>query len=754
MSSGKQKKTNRKNQGQAQPAKKQNSKPVKPQNVKPQPSSKPAPRRRGRRGYPQQKQEKIQNKVERGAGFVATDNQRDQKALGDRSTIMVDVNVDAQAVQSFFYGLISVALSLGFKNTEDQPIYAAYSARLQDFVAILKSGTPIVPAHLYYELLISASYTPKTVPFKTGTISTSWKGTDSITPVPYTSLRGYTYSMYVPSPTISGVWQVFVAPPTVSLEDSIPILAKMYNYLSSNWSHALRYVNKIELLPDYSTDISGFGSSSAYYGEGCSKSGAPYKSVEWETPVKAPLLSCISQFNPSDRRVARKLMVTGGDSVFVGGVGLLPDFDCDFYQTKMNPIFCFLDLDEVVVWLIEWYKALIDQALKTSNPVDPQGQPFSPYVPFSYSAQQFRIAVRQAVLGVFVQSQAISQTLTYTDDTRGFEPLRVGTNCFSAIRDQMTMPLLLVENLRMLLPRRLAQQNAPLSRSRNQQFYIPVWGIYKTLDREPYNVLCNLYTEGFNEVPLFNENIAITDPGIIDGSVNGNWLNLNSAVVSDIIFEWNQRIAILQTFSAPTGYLGGSARASLLIFTRYCFYEEVAIPLKKLTRFQQHIVPRQDIKKKKIVRTNSNKDVKKLVEEEDYYIPNGASLYSQFTSAYSSLPAFTETSRQILNYFITPTIAIDENFEPTIRQVRTANFQSHIIEYDAVPASEGLLTARGLKLVELAQKCAPGIASAGKADELMSVIQAMSDMDQGGFFGSLASFIFPEFAPVLNSIPF
>jgi len=59
-----------------------------------------------------------------------------------------------------------------------------------------------------------------------------------------------------------------------------------------------------------------------------------------------------------------------------------------------------------------------------------------------------------------------------------------------------------------------------------------------------------------------------------------------------------------------------------------------------------------------------------------------------------------------------------------------------------------------MKLQELGSRCAPGIASAGKSDEMISVLQAMSDQDQGGFFGSLAGFIFPEIAPIANMVPF
>jgi len=108
-----------------------------------------------------------------------------------------------------------------------------------------------------------------------------------------------------------------------------------------------------------------------------------------------------------------------------------------------------------------------------------------------------------------------------------------------------------------------------------------------------------------------------------------------------------------------------------------------------------------------------------------------------------------------LSYFIVPTYAIEvDDSIPTPRQIRTANLQSHTLQWDNLINGEFTSATRGAKLVELGKKCAPGIASAGKADELIATLQSMSDNTKGGFFGTLAGTLFPEIAPLANMVPF
>jgi len=670
---------------------------------------------------------------------------------------MVDVPVQVAAVEAMFAPFISVALSLGFNNSAVLQIYHAYVARMTDFINNLKGATPVVPARLTFENSICATYLPKNVPFKTGTLATSWTNTDAIQMPNSVIVRTYNFSMFVPTGATAGPWQLMTAPSVPTIEQATPILSKLYNYISSESVPHLRYTTKVDFEEEYKRDISGFGANATYYGQGNSSAGSPCKSSEWEVPVKAPMLSVLSSLQPGSERVGRHLKITGGDSTYVMGSALFPAFEPAIFKTKLNPTFCFLDLDEIVLWLQGWYAALLNQAQKSSGIQNSDGAPYDYFVQFPYSAQQFRIAVRQAILGSFVQTQAATQFITYTTDNRGFEPFRVGTNCYGVIKQTLAMPLLMIENLRMLMPRYYSQAGN-FSRTHNQQLFVPVWGVYKGLARIPINQSAQLWEEGgLTSQPLFLTDITDDDPNVIDGyNTGGQCCNLNSAIVNEIIADWNDRIDQLQTFSSPTGFLGGSSNASLLLFSRYGHFkpDNEPIPLSQLSRLQRKLVPNCYIKKPVLTKTCSKSKLKTDTPQEEVYIPPDASLFTQYTDAYSSIGVITETSKQILNYFVVPTYAIEENDQiPTVRQLRTANMQGHILEYKKVGDALDLDT-RGQKLLELGSRCAPGIANAGKSDELISVLQAFSDTSKGGFFGSLVGTLFPAIEPLTSYIPF
>jgi hypothetical protein len=688
--------------------------------------------------------------------FRAVDNPITVRAQGDRVTIMVQVPVEPMSVECFPLALMSVGLSLGFPNTPAIPLYSAYLARMTDFISLLKGSTPVVPARLTFENYIDATYLPKDVPFKTGTISCAWTNTDAVTIPTSITIRGYIYYLYTINGLTAGPWNLQGPPAVPTVPEAVPVLAVLYNYISSKTIPHLEYTTELQLMPEYSKDISGFGANSLYYGAGNSLAGGPVKSAEWETPVKAPLLSCFSIFSPLGDRVARHLKLTGGDSTFVNGCALIPGFQQEIFKTKINPVFGFLDLDEVVYWLLSWYVALLKQAQK--DPIfDGQGNLFDYFLQLPVNAQQFRIAVRQAILGYFMQTQASAQFLTYSVDANGFEPFRVSSNTYSQNRYQMLMPSLLVENLRMLLPRFLAPAGK-LQRSHNQQMYVPVWGIYKGLDRSPPSVVgdFNNGSNALSTLPIFANSIDPTDPSMIDGTNNNSQVvDMNSPLVNEIILDWNSRIDELQKYSTTSGFLGGTATGSLLTLTRYCHYssgDTAGHPLSSMTRLQRKHLNPSYIKTRKIARTLSKKTQE--VSEEQYYLPDDASLFMQFTDAYSSLGTITETVKLILSYFIVPTIAIENDGTlPSSRQIRTANLQSHMLDFIKLEGAFSV-ASRGSKLMELGSRCAPGSGVAGKADELMATLQAMSDNDKGGFFGSLAGALFPEVAPITNLLPF
>jgi len=346
--------------------------------------------------------------------------------------------------------------------------------------------------------------------------------------------------------------------------------------------------------------------------------------------------------------------------------------------------------------------------------------------------------------------------MTYSLDARGFEPLRVGANAYSKIRNNMIMPLILIENLRMLVAR-LVQPEGKIVRNHNQVIYCPVWGVYKALARVPINRIGTLQTdEGFwADLPLFISDITNDDPNIIDGlNADGIVVDMNSPIVSEIIEEWNYRIDGLATYSSPTSYLGGTSLGSMLFFSRYAVYtDEQIVPVASMSKLQKRIIAKECVQKRKVTRSLSKTKMETL--EEEVYVPPNASLYQQQTISYSSVRKITETAKVLMNYFVVPAYIIEDNgTTPTVRQLRTANSQCHIIEYPKPNPGEFVAASRASKLLELGRRCAPGLASAGKSDELTAALLAMSEACKGGFFGTIAGALFPDLKPLTDVIPF
>jgi len=460
-------------------------------------------------------------------------------------------------------------------------------------------------------------------------------------------------------------------------------------------------------------------------------------------PFKSIVLTGSTAFNKTNGRLSRKFNLASGDTTAALGLAFLPGFSMTVYNTKYPIQYCYIDLDELTVVLQSWYLECVQKVFSTTTQVTSN---FDAMLPFKYTAEQFRIAVAECIRGNFMTPQGMSQFMTYTSNVNGFEPLRMGTNCCGRNRYQMKMPSLVVENLRMLLPK-FFDLPTKFANAKNQLVVVPVWGIYRANVEFAYNgtdLLLDPTTNTLTPQDLF----ALPngdDPNVIDGTdPKGNVCDLNCSITSALIQEWNDRITALTTVSGPTAYAGGNSNASVLLQTRFAVYQAVDVNITKFTPYRRKHIPRAFIHKKKIERTVSfgkvktgTKDTNSVKEEyEERYVPPDSSLFTQITQSFSSLPAITEDYKLLTNYLIYPTIIIETTTPPTAKQVRTGVVQSHILDWDV--AANQAASSRGLKLIELGKLCVPGEA-AGVMDELLAVMKKQSEAAQGGFIGDILS---------------
>jgi len=653
-----------------------------------------------------------------------------------RSNIMIECTLETKAAETFFLPLLSMALTKGFDNNINTPIYFAYYAGLTDLIKMLSTGIGVVSTRLRFVNKILAAYKPKNIPFKTGTIAYSWLNADSIGVNSEITIRKYKYYLFINSGGSTGDWDLQVAPPTPS---SIEAATTVYSSVNTQVSDAslpfLENDATAELRKTYLKDVSPFSACSPYMGSAdTSSSTGPFYSTELEVPKKSSILTGFCPYQDNAGRVPRVFSIAGGSACAPTGFPFIPQWSMKYFNTCYPVQYCFLDLDEVVQTLISWYIALVNKTRGSVN----ENTVYDAFYPFTCTPQQFRITVRQVVLQFFAASQSSSQFMTYTDNSNGFEPFRVSSNTYAKNAYSMKMPNLLVENLRMLLPR-LLDISTKYHNNKNALIQIPVWGIYKGVEDTPPNAYAELYSdEGYVNQSLFDLG-GKEDPNPIDGTfADGTVADLNSGLIKGIVDEWNLRIAQLQNCSVPLSYLSGSSDGNLLSYTRFCKYVSTEVDVRKLSRAVRHTINPHYIKT--ITRQKSEINLKTKSKEsvvDQLYVPPAASLYSQRTVSVASMNVITNEVVQLFNYFILPTIVIEDDLAPTQRQWRSGNLQSHV--YDVPDRSvTASFDSRGLKVDEVGSTCAPGQAGAD-TDEVANVIDTMSRHCRGGFIGDLLS---------------
>jgi len=690
------------------------------------------------------------------------DEVRFAPAKGTRHNIMVTPIIDVQSVLGYCVGMLSYAMVKGFNNYSTAPLYDAYQVLIDDFLKRAGGATPTVHNRLRYVHDLLSSLEPKDIPFKQGTVSYAWKGLDAVTPSPNYVVRGYNTCFFVRGSGTLGGYDVWIPPNVNPIEECIPTYSDVMILLSDSLVGNLKY-EESSSPTILSNDVSAFCGNTSYYGNG----NAPvcsgfFSSVESEVPFKTRSLGVFTGYNQDDtKRVSRVLEVTSGDSCSTFSFPLSGYPRADFYRNAVPVIYCPLDLDEVCYYLEKWYLELVNKFASTSSPFT-TNELFIACSPFQdYSAQQFRILVRQHVLSYFAD-QASVQFLTYSGDDNGFEPFRCGTNCFPLQKTEtaLRMPSALIENLRMLAPRSYDYATNNYHSKHNRIVYRPVWGIYKSVVNNPINLSGTMASgEGFSDSLLFLGTGA-NDPNPIDGFRSGQCLDLNSGMFDLFAAEWNSRVNTLSAQASSTGVLAGSSEGSLLYHTRFVKYVDDPIGIKvsqypEMMRrslqkqyIQRRLIQQEgtpSLSKDKAVRTNS---AKKEDVYEDYYVPPAFALDTQDTIAYASFMPITSTTITLLNQLILPSYYVNSINAPTQQQIRVATMASYI-EVIANRTDRNYKT-RAFALDAIAKLSAPGIGSSTNSDEFIAAVKAMNETNGGGFIGDMIAAL----APMATRLPF
>jgi len=307
-------------------------------------------------------------------------------------------------------------------------------------------------------------------------------------------------------------------------------------------------------------DVSAYARVYPYVGLQSTKTGGFWKNIESEVNITSPQFSNFVAYDYPDTRVPRRLTPSSGDA---SQCLVAPLLKLPYSHFNKSPfILKQLDFEHYYVVLIRWMSRLKEVACASVG-----GGKYATD-PLPFSMQDFRIALRQAILSTMPHQCMVQElgTMSRENASTFFAPFKVmGTTYGHPAFKKLEVPCLLAENHACLLPRSIKFTKSKHN-STNYMSVIgkytndnPVWPQFDTGN----GVMTDLFTQGLNEQVI----------NLIDGTsgATDTYINLNNSYYQSVIENWNFYVAKLRAFSVDTQPLAsdsGAAGEGILYFTR------------------------------------------------------------------------------------------------------------------------------------------------------------------------------------------
>jgi hypothetical protein len=510
-------------------------------------------------------------------------------------------------------------------------------------------------------------------------------------------------------------------------------------------------------------DPSCYARSYVYYGTSGTTVDGLYSESELEVPFNYPQFAKFVKYLADDEVVARVFCPqSGGVNTPIGLSITSSEFSHANLRNPYPVNYKFLDLEQLYTALCGWLISIFN----STNPGVENGTMFTTPKPFDFSASDFFLMLRQAVLSQFssqchaqfvspvqgVPNQNNSLFLPFIVDSIGYPPVSSGI---------MMLPTFFVENLSMLKhvmydvtqtnnSRKYATQPKKLRHN-----WVPVWGTYT-------GSKLTIPTFGEQSTPIFSETNTIPAcrfSDLISEGNSNNKVEINNFVPA-LILKWNQFIeGFAQNKSSTISPIqcDVNKNVSLLAYTRVLTTKpsdgvvetDKAMPPKRpaypMDRFISNATP------KKIVRTQSQKrnNQVELIPPASY-----SDLFEQSITAHSPLSTQFYSA---LRYFILPTIRLD-NTGPEDK-LTLSGYTVYQGELSVASATTNVTYSYSgsemERLTNVGQLCATGLyASNNKSNVLVQAIDTAVTTGQGSDFirsllGGIASVI-PVVGPALG----
>lgn len=672
-------------------------------------------------------------------------------------SVAIKTEIDLDTFKTMLFSLASWVLQTGINGNQRASdigfttIWSGFDYMLSGMWSEVQGGTLVLNTRPRVIHDIIVALVNKTIVVRGSKFQYSWSVPENATMAPirttqYGPVNYFTVSSGGSTINDYASTNFAVFSGTGTLQD----YTKLLKYLDSLDNEFLKTVGA-EHKSHLKNDVSCRARVYSYCGLRPTLSSGWATSCENELPIIRPVFSKFVPYNDNleDARIPTQLVPSGGDPATMLGLLFTKHFGPldHAYENRCCPKFIPVDFESFYDALCLWMVKLKTAAYFQSN--DPSIATSS--LPFSQ--QDFRVALMQALKGVFAESIAATQfvgPIQYNQDGNAFVPTTCGGNNFANVEFARTMlvPELIQENANALKSRSVMSSSP---KAKHAAVYCPILGRWY-LDTPASYTFQGQGEEG--PVPLFT---ALVQDGIniLDGSVGNVPIDCNGPYYKKVISDWNEHVEALKNFSSSVEPLlgdKGPMGLPLILFTaseRVTPIEPNTPSAKKSTpplidRFVANVTP---IKKEKL----ENKRVSVT------YIPAATTPQLDLQNIYTMVPNPRPEIISLVENLITPSI----RFNPTQLSGDVLNsemYQVHTRMNNAVPLGslyDVQTQTKYEKLNRLAGMCITGIGR-DSTDVYTQIMATLRDEGQAsGLLSLLAGVvgtIIPPLAPVANMV--
>ncbi len=432
--------------------------------------------------------------IEKSDVRVATSTKTVVTLTNQLRTITVNKIITDSSLFWFCAGYVSRALERGYQASASDPFNAYYCVQYMENLLLAYILSQQVPSTQlpYWLLCVCHAISPKSAPFESGKVNYQFTYGGSQPTVPsvnnvigYTPY-GYVFSLGVPTNTnVNGFPVVSTAGFAYTEAKGAIAFQEVCKFMETN--AASKTAKKVSRIVPSSTptpfqaDVSAFavfklaegigasGSGGGIYGQsqlevpllhpllslfGCGDDtlfvGSPFRNFNWSTPITGDplMLAALISNNMSIRKISMKRNVRVKQIDFLEFGDTLARWVVKITQAYLN------DVAEQLT---------LSQAQEAVCPL---------------TLQEMLLCLRSVMMGAFKDSQSAVQGLlpfgpsNNTDNE--FVPFVCGVNCCPLLTSDMSLPSLLVENIRSLVARQVSYGGTP----QNIRWYLPSLGQY------------------------------------------------------------------------------------------------------------------------------------------------------------------------------------------------------------------------------------------------------------------------------------